>query len=98
VCTRDLLGEGVALRFLSRHQGKDRIRVNCVSAAPLSTAAARGIPGFTALRDGVRARALLPDEVTHADVGDVCTFLASPAARSITGQVMYVDGGFHVTA
>ena len=73
-----------------------KIRVNCISAGPMQTLAARGIGGFIdddqALRGACAARALL-----HAGgTGGTGVFLASEASASITGQVIYVDGGYQI--
>lgn len=83
-------------QYLAAELGPQRIRVNCVSAGPISTAAARGIPGFQELRAAHTTKAPLQRDVTTSDVGAVCTFLASPAAANVTGQILYVDGGGHI--
>jgi enoyl-[acyl-carrier protein] reductase I len=73
-------------------------RVNAVSPGPIKTRAASGIPGFDDLIAEARRRAPLPREVDIDDVGAMCAFLVSDAAQAITGDVLYVDGGFHILA
>ena len=85
-------------RYLAHELGAHGVRVNCVSAPPLNTVSARGIPGFKAMQHAAEERSFLPDAVTHDQVADVATFLASDAARSITGQVLHADAGFGESA
>jgi len=83
-------------RYLARDLGGYHIRVNTVSAGPLRTMAAKGIPGFDSLADGWGERAPLgwdtsdPSPVAHAIV-----FLLSDLARGISGELVHVDGGYH---
>lgn len=86
------------VRYLATELGPAGIRVNAVSPGPIRTRAASGIPGFDALIDDTRRRAPLAREVDIDDVGGFCAFLVSDAARAITGDVHYVDGGFHIMA
>jgi enoyl-[acyl-carrier protein] reductase I len=83
-------------RYLARDLGPQGIRVNLVSAGPLGTVAARGIPGFEKLSDMWRAAAPLGWKVEDSSVvaGPVC-FLFSDLARAISGEILHVDGGFH---
>jgi enoyl-[acyl-carrier protein] reductase I len=87
--------ESVA-RYLARDLGPSGIRVNLVSAGPLGTVAARGIPGFERLADLWRTQAPLGWDVEDPSVvaGTVC-FLLSDLARGISGEIIHVDGGFH---
>ncbi len=87
-----------AVRYLATELGPRRIRANAVSPGPIMTRAASGIPGFDELVDEARRRAPLPREVAIDDVGSMCAFLVSDAAQSITGDIHYVDGGFHILA
>ena len=64
----------------------------------IGTRAASGIPGFDDLIEDARCRAPLPREVEIDDVGSLCAFLVSGAAQAITGDVHYVDGGYHILA
>ena len=87
--------ESVA-RYLARDLGPRGIRVNLVSAGPLGTVAARGIPGFEGLADLWRAQAPLGwDTEDPAPVADTICFLLSDYARAISGEIVHVDGGFH---
>jgi enoyl-[acyl-carrier protein] reductase I len=83
-------------RYLARDLGQRGIRVNLVSAGPLGTVAARGIPGFEGLADLWRVQAPLGWDVEDpAPVADVICFLLSDYARGISGEIVHVDGGFH---
>ncbi|MFZ3581743.1 enoyl-ACP reductase FabI [Loktanella sp. DJP18] len=86
------------VRELAVELGPKRIRVNALSPGPLRTRAGSGIAHFDALVDAARDRAPERRLVTIADVGDVAVMLASDGARSITGDVVHVDGGLHVRA
>jgi meromycolic acid enoyl-[acyl-carrier-protein] reductase len=87
--------ESVA-RYLARDLGPAGIRVNLVSAGPLGTVAARGIPGFERLADLWSRQAPLGWDVEDPSIvaGSVC-FLLSDLAKGITGEIVHVDGGFH---
>jgi len=74
------------------------IRVNAVSPGPMRTRAASGIAGFDDLLADAQRRAPLTREVEIDDVGSLCAFLVSDAARAITGDVHYIDGGLHILA
>ena len=83
-------------RYLARDLGPHAIRVNTVSAGPLRTMAGKGIPGFDRITDAWAGRAPLGWDATDpAPVGDVVSFLFSDLARSISGELIHVDGGFH---
>jgi len=83
-------------RYLARDLGPRRVRVNLVSAGPLATLAARGIPGFSDLATAWEKQAPLPWDVEDpAPVAETINFLLSDAARAITAEVIHVDGGFH---
>jgi enoyl ACP reductase len=87
--------EAVA-RYLAAYLGPRSIRVNCVSAGPLRTMAAKGIPGFDRLSRAWETRAPLGWDVTDPEpVARTVVFLLSDWARAITGEIVHVDGGFH---
>jgi enoyl-[acyl-carrier protein] reductase I len=83
-------------RYLAADLGKDNIRVNCISAGPTNTLAARGISGFGDMLSFVRDKAPLEWTGAAADLGGSGLFLASDMAAKITGQVLYVDGGYQI--
>ena len=85
-----------SVRYLAADLGPKNIRVNAISAGPIKTLAASGIPGFSSIPQVYRERAPLRRNVEIAEVADTATFLLSPAARGITGEVVMVDGGFHL--
>jgi len=83
-------------RYLARDLGPRRVRANLVSAGPLGTLAARGIPGFGDLAEAWQRQAPLGWDVEDpAPVAAAVVFLLSDMARAITGEVLHVDGGFH---
>ena len=83
-------------RYLAYDLGKRNIRVNCISAGPLQTLAARGIGGFSQINKVYQDKAPLGRSCTLEEVGATGVFLVSPGAASITGQVLYVDGGYQI--
>jgi len=83
-------------RYLARDLGPRGVRVNLVSAGPLGTLAARGIPGFGDLASAWQRQAPLGWDVENpAPVAAAVLFLLSDHARAITGEILHVDGGFH---
>jgi enoyl-[acyl-carrier protein] reductase I len=83
-------------RYLARDLGPSGIRVNLVSAGPLGTVAARGIPGFERLAKLWPAQAPLGWDIADpSPVASAICFLLSDYARAITGEILHVDGGFH---
>ena len=85
------------VRYLAADVGPNNIRVNAVSAGPVKTLAAAGISGFSSILHVYPERAPLRRNVDAAEVADAAAFLLSDAARGITGEVLMVDAGFHVT-
>lgn len=83
-------------RYLAYDLGQDGIRVNAVSAGPISTLAARGIAGFTDMRSMHAERAPLKRNVTMDEIGNAAAFLLSDYSSGITGEVLYVDAGYHI--
>jgi len=84
-----------SVRYLASDLGPKNIRVNAVSAGPIKTLAASGIPGFSNILQVYRDRAPLRRSVELAEVADAAVFLLSPASRAITGEVVMVDAGYH---
>lgn len=83
-------------RYLAYDLGKDNIRVNAVSAGPVSTLAARGIAGFTEMRGIHAEKAPLKRNVTVEEIGNATVFLLSDMSSGITGEVLYVDAGYNI--
>lgn len=83
-------------RYLARDLGRHQIRVNCVSAGPIRTMAAKGIPGFNRLEEGWSKRAPLGWNTSDpAPVAKAVAFLLSDWSAGITGEIVHVDGGYH---
>jgi len=83
-------------RYLAYDLGPKKIRVNCISAGPVNTLAARGIAGFMDMLKHYEAHAPLKRNVLPDELGATGTFLASDGAAAITGQVLYVDCGYEI--
>jgi enoyl-[acyl-carrier protein] reductase I len=83
-------------RYLAYDLGPKKIRVNCISAGPMNTLAARGIAGFTDILKHYEARAPLKRNVLPEELGATGLFLASDGGAAITGQVIYVDAGYEI--
>lgn len=83
-------------RYLAYDLGPKKIRVNCISAGPMNTLAARGIAGFTDMLKHYEAHSPLKRNVLPEELGATGTFLASDGAAAITGQVLYVDCGYQI--
>jgi enoyl-[acyl-carrier protein] reductase I len=82
------------VRFLAADLGARGIRVNAISAGPIKTLAAAGIPGFRKMLHHVEQVAPLKRNVTIEDVGNAAAFLCSDLAAGITGETLYVDAGY----
>ena len=85
-------------RYLAYELGSKGIRVHPVSPGPLKTRAGSGLKDFDLLLNDAAQRAPLGEVVDIMDVGFTCAFLATPYARRLTGETLYVDGGVHVMA
>ncbi len=83
-------------RYLAYDLGPKKIRVNCISAGPMNTLAARGIAGVTDMLKHYETHAPLKRNVLPEELGATGTFLASDGAAAITGQVIYVDSGYQI--
>nr|MBP9742334.1 SDR family oxidoreductase [Burkholderiales bacterium] len=86
------------MRYMAYYLGTDNIRVNAVSAGPIKTLAASGIAGFNKILDHVAQNAPLKRNVTIEEVGNTAAFLFSELASGITGEIVYVDAGYNITA
>jgi enoyl-[acyl-carrier protein] reductase I len=85
-----------AVRYIAAELGPKGIRVHAISPGPLATRAASGIPEFDKLLDKAKAKAPARSLVSIDDVGAATAFLAHDAARLITGETVYIDGGYHI--
>ncbi len=85
-----------AVRYLAAELGPKGIRVHAISPGPLRTRAASGIPEFDELLDKAKGKAPARSLVSIDDVGVATAFLAHDAARLITGETLYIDGGYHI--
>jgi len=85
-----------AVRYIAAELGPKGIRVHAISPGPLATRAASGIPEFDALLDKAKAKAPTRSLVSIDDVGAAVAFLAHDAAKLITGETLYIDGGYHI--
>ncbi len=83
-----------SVRYLAASLGPQGIRVNGISAGPIKTLAAAGISGFSKILKFVEEHSPLRRNVTTEDVGNAAAFLLSDLAAAITGEILYVDGGF----
>jgi enoyl-[acyl-carrier protein] reductase I len=84
------------VRFMASDLGPSGVRVNCISAGPIKTLAAAGIGGMRIMLHYMEKTAPLRRGVTIEEVGNAAAFLCSDLAGGITGETLYVDGGYHV--
>jgi enoyl-[acyl-carrier protein] reductase I len=85
-------------RYLAYELGPKHIRVHAVSPGPLKTRAASGLKDFDLMLNEAAQRAPLGELVDIMDVGFACAFLATPYARRMSGETLYIDGGVHIMA
>ena len=85
-----------SVRYLAADLGPDGIRVNAISAGPVRTLAASGIAGFKKMYGAFADVAPLRANITIEDVGKTAVYLASDLSSAVTGEVVYVDGGFNI--
>jgi enoyl-[acyl-carrier protein] reductase I len=85
-----------SVRYLAYDLGKNNIRVNAISAGPIKTLASRGISGFGDMLKEQAERAPLKRNVDVNEVATTAVFLASDAGSGITGETLYVDGGYNI--
>ena len=86
----------MSVRYLASDLGPRGIRVNAISAGPIKTLAASGVHGISRMLEYHRTHAPLRRNTEQDEVGDAALFLVSPLSRGVTGEVIHVDGGFHV--
>ncbi|AWK14370.1 enoyl-ACP reductase FabI [Candidatus Fukatsuia symbiotica] len=86
------------VRYMANAMGPQGIRVNGISAGPIRTLAASGIKNFRKMLDHCEAVTPMCRTVTLEDVGNPAAFLCSDLAAGITGEILYVDGGFNIAA
>lgn len=86
----------MSVRYLASDLGPKGIRVNAISAGPIKTLAASGVHGLSKMLEYHRTHAPLRKNTDQDEVGDTGLFLISPLSRGVTGEVIHVDGGFHV--
>jgi enoyl-[acyl-carrier protein] reductase I len=84
------------VRYLAADLGPAGIRVNAISAGPIRTLAASGVKDFKTLHRQFRDIAPMRSAITIEDVGGAALYLTSDLSRAVTGEVLYVDGGFNV--
>jgi enoyl-[acyl-carrier protein] reductase I len=85
-----------SVRYLAANLGPKNIRVNAISAGPVNTLAARGIKGFTGMLKHHAERAPLRRNVELEEIANAALFLVSSMSNGITGEVMFVDGGYNI--
>jgi enoyl-[acyl-carrier protein] reductase I len=84
------------VRYLARDLGPDGIRVNAVSAGPIRTLAASGVTGFKRMHTKFREVAPMRTPLTIDDIGNAAIYLCSDLSRAVTGEILYVDGGYNI--
>lgn len=89
-------GLEASVRYLAEDLGKQRIRVNAISAGPIKTLAASGIDDFRYILKWNEYNAPLRRTVTPQEVGDAALYLVSDLGRAVTGEILHVDAGYHV--
>jgi enoyl-[acyl-carrier protein] reductase I len=86
----------MSVRYLAADLGPKGIRVNAISAGPVKTLASSGVHGISKMLEYHRTHAPLRKNTEQAEVGDAAVFLTSHLSRGITGEILYVDNGFHI--
>ncbi len=85
-----------SVRYLAHDLGEKNIRVNAISAGPIKTLSASGIAEFSSILEHMRQRAPLKRNVTREEVGEASLFFLSNMSSAVTGEVVYVDCGYHI--
>ncbi|ANF17031.1 enoyl-ACP reductase [Buchnera aphidicola (Schlechtendalia chinensis)] len=86
------------IRYMASSMGNDSIRVNAISSAPIRTLSSYGIKNFKNILNFSNSISLCNNSVTVQDIGNTAAFLCSNLSKGITGQIIYVDGGFNISA
>ncbi len=86
-----------AMRYLAFELGEKGIRVNAISAGPIKTISARGVASFNTILDVMEEHAPLRRNVTKEEVGNMTVAMLSPLSSGVTGEVVFVDAGYHIT-
>lgn len=86
-----------SVQYLAYDLGPRGIRVNAISAGPIKTLASSGISGFSKILNHIEKHTPMNKNVTIDEVGNTAAFLASPLASGITGEVLFVDAGYHTS-
>lgn len=86
----------MSVRYLAADLGPKGVRVNAISAGPIRTLASSGVHGMSRMLEHHRTHAPLRRNTDQEEVGDAAAFLVSSLSRGVTGEVLYVDGGYHV--
>ena len=85
-----------SVRYLAYDLGAQGHRINAISAGPIKTLAAAGVSGFSKILDEVAARSPLRRNVETSEVAEVAVFLLSDRSSAMTGEILYVDAGYHI--
>jgi enoyl-[acyl-carrier protein] reductase I len=85
-----------AVKYLALDLGKENIRVNAISAGPIRTLAAKGIPSFNQMLHDIEEKSPLKRNVTQEEVGDMTITILSSLSRGVTGEVVHVDSGYNI--
>lgn len=85
-----------SMRYLANDLGKDNIRVNAISAGAIRTLSAKGVPSFNKILHQIEDNAPLKRNVTQEEVGNMTLAVLSNLSSGVTGEVIYVDGGYHI--
>jgi enoyl-[acyl-carrier protein] reductase I len=85
-----------SVRYLAADLGPEGVRVNAISAGPVRTLAAHGVSGFKRMYGSFAAASPMRSNISPEDVGGAAVWLGSDLSRQVTGETLYVDGGFNI--
>ncbi|MBB6448491.1 enoyl-[acyl-carrier protein] reductase I [Geomicrobium halophilum] len=85
-----------SVRYLANDLGESNIRVNAISAGPMRTLSAKGISGFNTVLKEMEEKSPLKRTVTQEEIGGTALFLMSDLSKGMTGEILHVDGGYHI--